>query len=568
MKKQFILLISTFFMIVIIPSNLSGINIKDTRMLSQPAISNNHIAFIYAEDLWIANIDGSEPKRLTVDEGIESDPYFSPDGSLIAFSAQYGGNTDVYTIPVEGGIPTRLTWHPGVDLVRGFTPDGKSVLFASQRSTFSNRYYQLYTVRLTGGFPEKLEIPNAWSASYSPDGSFIAYTPLVPQYLQWKHYRGGSVSNIWIYSLTDHSVVKIPQPKDGCNDAEPMWQKGKIFFISDRNGEFNLFSYDLTSKEITQLTSFTDFPVLKASAEDGKIIFEQKGYLHIYDIAANAQKNLTIAIAADLLELRPRFAEGNNYIRSFDISPTGSRVVFDFRGEIITMPAEKGDPRNITRTTAFHEKYPAWSPDGKSIAYFSDASGEYTLHIKSQDGKGEPKIFKLNGTGFYAYPNWSPDCREIEYSDNGRNLYILDIESGIIKKVDTDEVYFPGAFRKMFGDWSSDSRWILYTKLIKTNFRVVYLYSVDQQKSFPVTDGMSDASEPVFDPNGEYIYFFASTDAGPVVNWFDLSNQDMRMTNSIYLATLRNDIVSPFTKESDEEDFKQENKEPEKPADK
>jgi tricorn protease len=568
MKKQFILLISTFFMIVIIPSNLSGINIKDTRMLSQPAISNNHIAFIYAEDLWIANIDGSEPKRLTVDEGIESDPYFSPDGSLIAFSAQYGGNTDVYTIPVEGGIPTRLTWHPGVDLVRGFTPDGKSVLFASQRSTFSNRYYQLYTVRLTGGFPEKLEIPNAWSASYSPDGSFIAYTPLVPQYLQWKHYRGGSVSNIWIYSLTDHSVVKIPQPKDGCNDAEPMWQKGKIFFISDRNGEFNLFSYDLTSKEITQLTSFTDFPVLKASAEDGKIIFEQKGYLHIYDIAANAQKNLTIAIAADLLELRPRFAEGNNYIRSFDISPTGSRVVFDFRGEIITMPAEKGDPRNITRTTAFHEKYPAWSPDGKSIAYFSDASGEYTLHIKSQDGKGEPKIFKLNGTGFYAYPNWSPDCREIEYSDNGRNLYILDIESGIIKKVDTDEVYFPGAFRKMFGDWSSDSRWILYTKLIKTNFRVVYLYSVDQQKSFPVTDGMSDASEPVFDPNGEYIYFFASTDAGPVVNWFDLSNQDMRMTNSIYLATLRNDIVSPFTKESDEEDFKQENKEPEKPAEK
>jgi tricorn protease len=568
MKKQSVFVISLFILLVIMPRKSLGINTNDTRMLAQPAISANHIAFIYAEDLWVANTDGSQPRRLTVDEGIESDPYFSPDGSLIAFSAQYDGNTDVFTIPVEGGIPKRLTWHPGADLVRGFTPDGKSVLFASQRSVFSARYYQLYTVRLTGGFPEKLEIPNAWSASYSPDGKFMAYTPLGPQYQQWKNYRGGTTSNIWLYSFADHSVIKIPQPDGGCNDAEPMWQSGKIFFISDRNGEFNLFSYNQDSKEVTQLTSFTDYPILKASAENGKIIFEQEGYLHTYDIASNIQKKLTIGIAADLLELRTRFVQGNNYIRSADISPTGSRVVFDFRGDIITLPAEKGDPRNITLTTDVHEKYPSWSPDGKSIAYFSDATGEYTLNIKSQDGKGDPKTFSLNGTGFYAYPIWSPDNRKIAYSDNGRNLYILDIESGTIKKIATDEVYAPGAFRKMFGDWSSDSRWIVYTKLLKTNFRVVYLYSLDQQTSFPVTDGMSDASEPVFDPNGEYIDFFASTDAGPVVNWFDLSNQDMRMTNSIYLATLRNDIISPFTKESDEENIKPEKSEPDKPTEK
>jgi tricorn protease len=318
-----------------------------------------------------------------------------------------------------------------------------------------------------------------------------------------------------------------------------MWQTGKIFFISDRKGEFNLFSYDQATKEVTQLTFFTEFPILKASSVIGKIIFEQEGYLHIFDIALNTRNKLTIPIAADLLELRSRFVQGNNYIRSIDISPTGSRVVFDYRGDIITLPAEKGDPRNITLTTGVHEKYPSWSPDGKSIAYFSDASGEHALHIKSQDGKGDPKSFKLNGTGFYAFPMWSPDSRKIAYSDNGRNLYILDIESGTIKKIDSDEVYTPGDFRKMAGDWSSDSKWItLYTKLLKTNFRVIYLYSVDQQTSYPVTDGMSDASEPVFDPNGEYIYFFASTDDGPVVNWFDLSNQDMRMTNSIYLATL------------------------------
>ena len=568
MKKSHIILISMFLLIVINPIKLFGINTKDTRMVSQPAISANHIAFIYAEDLWIANTDGSQPRRLTVDEGIESDPYFSPDGSLIAFSAQYDGNTDVFTIPVEGGIPTRLTWHPGADLVRGFTPDGKRVLFASQRAVFSNRYYQLYTVSLAGGSPEKLDIPNAWSASYSPDGKFMAYTPLGPQYLQWKNYRGGTISNIWLYSFADHSVTKIPQPQGGCNDAEPMWQTGKIFFISDRKGEFNLFSYDQATKEVTQLTFFTEFPILKASSVIGKIIFEQEGYLHIFDIALNTRNKLTIPIAADLLELRSRFVQGNNYIRSIDISPTGSRVVFDYRGDIITLPAEKGDPRNITLTTGVHEKYPSWSPDGKSIAYFSDASGENALLIKSQDGKGDPKSFKLNGTGFYAYPMWSPDSRKIAYSDNGRNLYILDIESGTIKKIDSDEVYTPGDFRKMAGDWSSDSKWLLYTKVLKTNFRVIYLYSVDQQTSYPVTDGMSDASEPVFDPNGEYIYFFASTDDGPVVNWFDLSNQDMRMTNSIYLATLRSDIVSPLTKESDEEGIKKENKEPDKLADK
>ena len=568
MKKLSVILLFMLSLLLFVPERVSGINTNDTRMLAQPAISANHIAFIYAEDLWIANPDGSDPRRLTVDEGIESDPHFSPDGTLIAFSAQYDGNTDVFTIPIEGGIPTRLTWHPGADLVRGFTPDGKSVLFASQRSVFSARYLQLFTIGLSGGSPEKLDIPNAWSASYSPDGKNMAYTPLPPQYLEWKHYRGGTISNIWLYSFADHSVVKIPQPQGGCNDADPMWLSGKIFFISDRNGEFNLFSCDQGSKEVTQLTFFNDFPILRASAMNGKIIFEQEGYLHIYDIATNTQKKLAVPVAADLLELRPRFVKGFNYIRSADISPTGTRAVFDFRGDIITVPAEKGDPRNITLTTSVHEKYPSWSPDGKSIAYFSDASGEYTLDIKSQDGKGDPKSFKLNGTGFYAFPVWSPDSRKITYSDNGRNLYLLDIESGAIKKIDSDDIYGPSAFRQIFGDWSSDSKWILYTKLLKTNFKAVYLYSVDKQTSFAVTDGMSDASDPVFDPNGEYLYFFASTDAGPVVNWFDLSNEDMRMTNSIYLATLRNDIVSPFTKESDEEGIKQAKKEPEKPAEK
>jgi len=568
MKKKSSGLILFFLLLGFIPGSIFGINTKDTRMLAQPAISANNIAFIYAEDLWIANLDGSQPRRLTVDEGIESDPHFSPDGKLIAFSAQYDGNIDVYIIPVEGGIPTRLTWHPGADYARGFNTDGSRVLFVSQASVFSARYFQFYKVKITGGFPEKLDIPNAWTGSYSPDGKFMAYNPLGPQYLQWKNYRGGTISNIWIYSFADHSVVKIPQPQGGCNDTDPMWVSGKIYFTSDRNGEFNLFSFDQSSKDVKQLTSFTDFPIIKATDGNDRIVFEQEGYLHTFDPASGIQNKLTVGIAADLLELRPRYVSGPGYIRSARISPTGSRVVFDYRGDIITLPAEKGDARNITLTTSVHEKFPSWSPDGKSIAYFSDASGEYTLHIKSQDGKGEAKSYKLTGTGFYAYTNWSPDSKKIAFVDNGRNLYILDIESGIIKKIDSDEVYFPGAFRQIFGDWSSDSKWILYTKLLKTNFREVFLYSIDQQKTFAVTDGMSDAAEPVFDPNGQYIYFLASTDAGPVVNWFDLSNQDMRMTNSIYLATLRKDITSPFAKESDEESSKTEKSEAEKLTDK
>jgi tricorn protease len=560
--------ILVFLLSLLVPEKILGINTNDTRLMSQPAISERHIAFIYAEDLWIANHDGSQPKRLTVDEGIESDPFFSPDGRSIAFSAQYDGNTDVFIIPVEGGIPKRLTWHPGEDVVRGFSPDGTNILFASQRSVFTNRYSQFFLVPVTGGFPVRLNIPNGYTASYSPDGKSMAYTPFAPAYAQWKNYRGGRISNIWIFSFTDHSVVKIPQPEGGCNDSDPMWFDQKIYFISDRNGEFNLFSYDTGNKDVKQLTFFADFPIIKASAGSGRIIFEQEGYLHSFDLKTNSSKRLSIGIAADLLELRPRFVQGNNYIRSVDISPTGSRVVFNFRGDIITLPAEKGDPRNITLTPDVHEKYPSWSPDGKSIAYFSDASGEYTLYIKPQDAKGEAKSVKVTGTGFYAFPKWSPDSKKITYVDNGRNLYILDIESNNIKKIDTDELYIPGAFRMIFGDWSSDSKWIAYTKVLRTNFKVVCLYSVDQQKSFPVTDGLSDASEPVFDLNGEYLYFFASTDAGPVVNWFDLSNQDMRMTRSIYLTTLRKDIVSPFARESDEETIKSEKSEPEKPADK
>ena len=532
----------------------TGPNLKDTRLLAQPAISRAHIAFVYAGDLWIANRTGQEVRQLTSDDGIESNPAFSPDGRRIAFSAQYDGNTDVYVVPVEGGVPQRLTWHTGSDAVQSFTPDGASVLFTSSRAVFTERYSQFYTVPADGNGPEEaLKIPNASNGTYSPDGTRIAYNPLYEAFTQWKHYRGGTVSTISIFRLSDNSVEKIPQPEGRCNDANPVWIDDTIYFRSDRTGEFNLFAYSLRSKSIRQLTQHADFPVLSLSSGDGRIIYEQAGYLHVFDPRKAETTKLTIGVATDLVETRPRFVKGSRYVRNGSISPTGARAALEFRGEIVTVPAEKGDPRIITETPGVNERSPKWSPDGKSIAYFSDESGEYELHVRGQDGKGEARKYKLTGAGFYDQPIWSPDNEKIAYADNSWSLYWIELKSGTVKKIASDYQLGPSRSLTVFRAFSPDSKWIVYTLGSKTNFQTVYAYSIDQDKSFAITDGLSEASEPAFDADGKYLYLFGSTDAGPVKQWFDMSSADMRLTRSLYLVVLRRNIPSPLAKENDEE---------------
>lgn len=543
-----------------------SLSAQDTRLMTQPAISDAHIAFIYAEDLWIANKNGSNPRRLTVDEGIESSPIFSPDGTQIAFNAQYDGNTDVFIVPVAGGIPKRLTWHPYTDLVRDFSADGSKVVFISQRNAYTNRHNQLFSISTNGGAVTQLKIPNAFWASYSDDGSQMAYTPLYDAFDQWKHYRGGTMSRIWVYSFATDKVEEISKPTGGCNDSNPQWAGDNIYFKSDRNGEFNLYSYNVKSKAVTQLTTFKDFGVINLTAFKDEVIFEQAGYLHMFNIATKTTKKLELNIKTDLLELRPRFVSGDDYLRSGSISPTGARVVVDFRGDIITIPAKKGDPDNITTTTGIHEKFPEWSPDGKSIAYFSDASGEYAMHIQTIETK-EVKVITLNGAGFYAYIHWSPDSKKLSFVDNSRSLYVIDIATSKITKIASDELYTPGIYRELFGSWSSDSQWISYTTITQTNFEQAHLYSLTENKSYPISDGLSNISSPVFDPSGKYLYMLASTDAGPVVNWFDQSNQDMRSTNAIYLVTLQKETKSPFAKENDMEVVKEEAKEDAKKTD-
>jgi tricorn protease len=530
---------------------LFAVNVEDTRLLTDPAVSSRHLAFAYANDLWVANLDGSGVRRLTSHIGVESGPRFSPDGSLIAFTGRYEGNNDVYVVPVGGGVPKRLTWHPHPDLVQGFAPDGKSVLFTSPREVHTRRYTQLFTVPVTGGAVTKLPIPNAAKATYSADGKRIVYLPIAEPFRQWKNYRGGTASRLMLFDNATYAVEQIPQPATRANDSDPMWLGDRVYFRSDRNGEFNLFSFDPASKRIEQLTNFTDFPVMSATAGGGRIVFEQAGWLHLFDPATKKSSRLKVGVAADLVETRPRYVKGAKYVRNLSLSPSGARAAFELRGDIVTVPAEKGDDRNLTQSGAANDRSPAWSPDGRSIAWFTDETGEYELRIGNQDGKGMPRRIKVEGAGFYADPRWSPDSKLLSYTDNSHSFYVVDVAAGTSTKISSNALYRPGP--TLDHNWSPDSKWLAYTRTGMTNMQTIHLWSVEQKKSFALTDGLSDAVAPVFDPNGKYLYFTASTDAGPVVDWFSQSNNDIRSTSVIYMAVLPKGVASPLAKESDEE---------------
>jgi tricorn protease len=531
-------------------------NIHDTRLLGQPAVSAEHVAFVYAGDLWTARIDGSDVHRVTTADGDESSPVFSPDGALLAFTGNYDGNQDVYVVPVGGGSPLRLTYHPGTDVANAFTPDGRSVLFTSRRAGSTTRLAQLYTVPVNGGVALSLPIPTAFKATYSPDGSRIAYNPLPEAFLEWKHYRGGRASQIWLYTTATQAMEKVPQPATRSNDVDAMWLNDAIYFRSDRDGEFNIYAYDPAGGQPRQITHHTDFPVLAASAGGGHIIYEQAGYLHLLDPASGQSRRLTIGVPADLRETRPRWVSGNRYIRNASISPTGARAAFEFRGEVVTVPAENGDARNITNSAGANDRSPAWSPDGSRIAWFSDDGGEYRLHVAPQDGTGEDpagreRVYDADGAGFYTDPQWSPDGKYIAYLDNSQSIYVMDLADGSARRIGGNAVYTPLSL--VSGTWSPDSRWFAYTVDTQPLVTELFAYNVDDHQSHRITDGLSAVSEPVFDRNGKYLYVIASTDAGPVLDWFAQSNTTLPSTANIYAIVLRNDLPNPVARESDEE---------------
>jgi tricorn protease len=542
-------------LLVLVPS----FSFAATNYLQQkPALSATHIVFSYAGDLWSVPRAGGDARRLTTGVGVETDPVFSPDGSLLAFTGEYDGNSDVYVMPAAGGIPKRLTYHPGSDEAVGWTPDGKRVLFSSGR-TRANDGPSLFTIPVEGGFPDELPLPIADEGSYSRDGSHLAYVPVFQWQAAWKRYRGGQTRKIWIANLADSSVVPIP--RDNSNDFNPMWAGDRIYFLSDRNGPVTLFSYDTRSGQVQQLIENRGLDFKSASAGPGAIVYEQFGSLGLYEFESGQIKALEVRIAGDLRETRPYFISVGKRLRSPDISPNGARAVFEARGEIVTVPADKGDPRNLSNSPGTNEREPVWSPDGKTIAYFSDESGEYALHLRDQSGMGKVTEIGLGKPAFYLSPCWSPDSHKIAYLDNHLNIWYVDIEQKKPVLVDTDS--YPSG-RDLTPAWSSDSKWLAYAKTLRNRMTAIHLYSLAGGKTTQVTDGMSEARYPVFDKDGKYLYFAASTDAGPSMD-IDVGSFFRPVSRSIYLVVLAKNQASPLAPESDEEKIAAETKSVEKP---
>ncbi len=543
---------SSFLLVALLAISVSSFaaDPKGPLLLQTPTVSATQIAFVYAGDIWIVSREGGDAHRLVSGRDLGSGPIFSPDGSMVAFSGDYDGNVDVYVVPSAGGEPRRITYHPGADVAVGWTPDGKSVLFRSHRTSV-NDPDKLFTVPVTGGFPVELPLEMAEVGSYSPDGTQIAYVPIFQWEPDWKGYRGGQTTPIWIAKLSDSSVVKIPREES--NDRNPMWIGKTVYYLSDRDGPRTLFAYDTETQKVSRvIDNKNGFDISSASAGNDAIVYSQFGSIHVYDVATHKDQAVSVSVSGDMPELLPRWEKVAKRIQNSDISPTGARAVFEAHGEILTVPAEKGDARNITNSSGAADRDPAWSPDGKSIAYFSDASGEYALHVRDQKGLDPARIIGLGNPPSYFYkPTWSPDSKKIAYADKRLNLWYVDLDHPTPVKIDTNLMeFFESDFNQQ---WSPDSKWVVYSKILPNYQHAVFVYSLDTGKSTQVTDGMSDCLYPNFDKNGKYIYFVASTNTGLSAAGLDMSSDERPVIMSVYVAVLRKDLTSPIPPESDEE---------------
>jgi tricorn protease len=523
-------------------------------LLRNPSLSADKIAFLYADDIWTVSRQGGEARRLTSVNAVTDGPYFSPDGSRIAYSTTQGGLNDVYVVSAEGGVPKRLTWEPTGNQAVGWTPDGKDVLFNSGHASYSD-FPRLFRTHADGtGSPTVLPLPTATTGTFSADGNTLAYVPVAQWQSAWKHYRGGQTTPVWLVDMKTLDLVKIP--RENSNDSSPVWEGNTVYFLSDRNGPVALFSYDTTTKQVQQVVDNHGYDLKTVSAGPGALVYEQFGSLHLYDLATHQEHAVPITIQGDLPALTPRLtAIPAKEVENVAVSPTGVRVVAEAHGDIFTLPGEKGDIRNLTKTPGTAERDPSWSPDGKSIAYFSDASGEYQLYIRDQDGLQPPKVIDLGPDPSYFYsPRWSPDSKHIAFSDKHLRLWYVDAAGGKPIKVDT-------SLRGGFGpstevSWSPDSQWIAYTRDLENQLHAVFFYSLATHTSTQITDGMSNAAHLVFDPNGKYLYFTISTNNGPSDAGIDLSSLDRATTSNAYVAVLARDGASPVPPESDDENKK------------
>lgn len=519
-----------------------------TRMLRSPSVSKANIAFAYAGNIWIVPREGGNARRLTSFQGEASNPKLSPDGLRLAFSAQYAGNVDVYLLPIEGGEPKRLTFHPGPDQVQGWTPDGKEVVFNSVRdSKGPGAIPRFYTISTEGGPEKPMPQPRAYQGKISPDGKHLAYRMNNSWDEERRNYRGGQNRPIWIEDTQSHDIVTPPWTDS--KEMDPAWiGNDVVYFLSDRDGVSNVWSFDTKSKALKQQTQFKDFDVktLDASTSANAVVFEQGGYIHELDPSTGKEHTVNITANGDFPWMMAQWKDVTARIASMALSPTGKRAAVEARGEIFTIPAEKGDARNLTNSSGSAERDPSWSPDGKWISYFSDSSGEYQLILASQDGVTKRAINLPEPTHFYT-PEWSPDAKRIAYHDTHLRLWVLDVATGKSTQVDTDPFMIPE--RSLAPKFSPDGRWLAYAKRLPTMFRAVFAYNVETGQKIQMTDGLADAKSPAWDASGKYLWFLASTNFGPTSGWLDMTSYDHPVTSALYLTVLKKGEASPLLPE-------------------
>lgn len=523
----------------------------DARMLRQPDVSDTHIAFSYADDIWIVPKEGGVASRLTSAKGSESFPRFSPDGSRIAYNANYDGNDDIYVVSALGGIPERITHHSMSERVLDWFPDGESILFASGMKSGRQRFSQFYRVSEEGGLSEKLAVPYGEFGAISPDGNSIAYTPKSRSFRTWKRYRGGMAPDIWLFNLESNESENITD--NPANDEQPMWNGSTLYFLSDQgeNQRNNIWAYNRDTEETRQVTQFSDYDIHFPAIGPSNLVFEAGGRLYLMDLETEEHREIEVDVITDRTSVQSRTEDVSELIQDSYISPGGERVLFQARGDIFSVPAEHGPVMNLTQSSGVAERFPAWSPDGNYVAYWSDRSGEYELTIRDQAGTGNEQ--KLTSTGEkYKYSlYWSPDSEKVVFVDNAMNIRMFDIETEEFTDIDEGLWMYDGNLRDFSADWSFDSQWVAYSRGLNHRQNAIFLFNAETGERHQVTSGYYNDRSPAFDPDGKYLYLLTSRTFSPEYSDFDNS---WIYTNSTTLAAvpLREDIASPLAPKNDE----------------
>ena len=530
---------------------------QGTRLLRQPALSSNHIAFAYGGDIWVTDLENQKILRLTSTPAVESNPRFSPDGKWIAFNSNRSGTQAVYIVPVEGGSPKRLTWHPSPCTVCGWSPDGKNVLYATPRDNAPSGFACLWTVSAEGGPSTKLTSQWATNGSFSPDGKMIVIDRIQRWDVEWRNYRGGQNTPLVILDLGDQSEKLLPC--ESTVDIEPLWLGDKIYFLSDRDRTSNIWSFNPATEELKQVTHYTGSDIKWLSGFGNKLAFERDGYLHLLDLSSKESVQLNIPVNGDFPWAETKWEDVTKSITSVSLSPTGKRVILESRGEIFTIPAEDGDARNMTQSSWAADHAPVWSPKGNEVAWFSDTGGKaYALLIAAQDGLSKPRSISIGESKMAWEPAWSPDGKLIAFADDKVRIRIVDVAAGTIKTVDVGGV---NTERGNMGlTWSHDSKWLAYTKTGTNNFRQIKVWSVKDNSINALTNSFADSYSPAWDRDGKHLYFLASTNLALGSGWANTSAISSDPVYGAYIINLRKDDPSPFRPRSDEEQITEEKK--------